>query len=203
MINSRKIEDLHPILQVVFLELRSKCYDRGIKIILTSTLRDDEYQAELYAQGRTKPGSVVTNMNVTGAHGLGLAFDVVPVTAGLGNQEVAVWNNNAWWDIIGREGKKLGLVWGGDWKSFVDKPHFEYTDGLTFKDLRAGKRPVWFKRPIEKITTIPEWKLVPLQNLYKAGIINDYELWSGQLDEPLPAWAAFAIMEKILKEVKK
>ena len=42
------------------------------------------------------------------------------------------------------EGKKLGLTWGGDWKSIVDKPHFEYTEGLKAADLRAGKRPSWW-----------------------------------------------------------
>jgi hypothetical protein len=28
-------------------------------------------------------------------------------------------------------GKKHGLVWGGDWKSLVDKPHFQ----LSLKDI--------------------------------------------------------------------
>jgi hypothetical protein len=30
----------------------------------------------------------------------------------------------------------MGLAWGGDWKSFVDKPHFEMTFGKTTQDLR-------------------------------------------------------------------
>lgn len=139
MINSRKIEDLHPIVSAKARLHIDKCLDRGVSIILTSTLRDDEYQATLYAKGRTAPGSIVTNMEVTGAHGLGLAYDVVPIVDG-----VAIWDNDEFWKIIGEEGKKLGLVWGGDWKSFVDKPHFEMTEGLKFKDLRAGKRPRWF-----------------------------------------------------------
>jgi len=29
------------------------------------------------------------------------------------------------WQEIGTIGKKHGLVWGGDWKRLVDRPHFQ------------------------------------------------------------------------------
>jgi len=144
MINSREIKDLHPVVRKKCEEHIAACKSKGVSIIVTSTLRDDEYQASLYDQGRTKPGSIVTNLSVTGAHGLGLAYDVVPVVKG-----IAIWNDNKLWSIIGEEGKKLGLVWGGSWKSFVDKPHFELTDGLSSKQLRSGMRPTWFKLIVE------------------------------------------------------
>jgi hypothetical protein len=42
-------------------------------------------------------------------------------------------------------GKALGLTWGGDFKvggkPFVDRPHFQWTGGLTTADLLKGKRP--------------------------------------------------------------
>lgn len=142
MINSRRIEDLHPVVRAACQQHIDRCAKAGITIILTSTLRDDEYQATLYAKGRTAPGGVVTNVKVTGAHGLGLAYDVVPVVKGQ-----AVWNDARMWKRIGDIGKQLGFVWGGDWKGFVDKPHFEMTQGLKFADLRAGKRPTWFNPP--------------------------------------------------------
>lgn len=44
------------------------------------------------------------------------------------------------------------------------------------------------------------WKLEALKELYEAGIINDYDGWSKKLEEPLPAWASFIIMNKIRKE---
>jgi peptidoglycan L-alanyl-D-glutamate endopeptidase CwlK len=139
MINSRKIEDLHPKLQELCRKHIAACKAKGVDIIVTNTLRDTEYQASLYAQGRTKPGSIVTNMQQIGPHGFGLAYDIVPVVYGK-----AVWNNPRLWVVIGEEGKKLGLTWGGDWKSIVDKPHFEYTGGLKSAELRAGKRPAWW-----------------------------------------------------------
>jgi len=137
--NSRKIEDLHPVVQEICRKHIEACKGQGIQIIVTNTLRDSEYQEYLYSQGRTRPGNIVTNMRLIGPHGFGLAYDVVPIVKGK-----AVWNNNRYWRIIGIEGKKLGLTWGGDWKSIVDKPHFEYTGGLKAADLRAGKRPSWW-----------------------------------------------------------
>ncbi len=140
MINSRKIEDLQPLVREICKKHIAACKARGLIIKVTNTLRDAEYQAHLYAQGRTRNGSIVTNMLLIGPHGFGLAYDVVPVVNGK-----AVWGNDKLWSIVGEEGKKLGLTWGGDWKSIVDKPHFEYTGGLTAKQLRAGKRPIWWR----------------------------------------------------------
>jgi hypothetical protein len=62
MINSRKIEDLVPEAQTCCKEFITKCDDAGIKIKIIQTLRDAEYQASLYAQGRTTGtiGKIVT-----------------------------------------------------------------------------------------------------------------------------------------------
>lgn len=131
MINSRKISDLHPYVAKLCNRLIEQCKNEGITLLITSTLRDSEYQRYLYEK---VPGS--TNTPLIGAHGFGLAFDVVPVINGK-----ALWNNQALWKRIGELGKGLGLEWGGDWRSIVDKPHFQYTQGLSSAELRAGKMP--------------------------------------------------------------
>ena len=161
MINSRKIEDLHPVVQELCNRHIAACKSRGVTIQVTNTLRDAEYQAYLYSMGRTRTGNIVTNMQQIGPHGFGLAFDIVPVV-----NSKAVWDNNTLWDIAGEEGKKLGLTWGGDWKSIVDKPHFEHTEGLTAAQLRAGQKPSWWevkqltwKEIIGKVASNPdEWE---------------------------------------------
>ena len=130
MLNSRDINDLNLIVKTKCKAHIENCLSRGVEVILTSTIRDDEYQGMLYAQGRTKPGQIVTNMSLTGAHGIAVAYDVVPVVEGK-----AVWDDNRLWTVIGEEGKKLGLTWGGDWK-FKDKPHFEMTFGYTWRTLK-------------------------------------------------------------------
>lgn len=139
MINSRKIEDLHLVVKELCNKHIAACKAKGVDVQLTNTLRDVEYQAYLYSLGRTRAGTIVTNMQLIGPHGFGLAYDIVPIVNGK-----AIWDNDKLWAIAGEEGKKLGLAWGGDWKSIVDKPHFEYTDGLKAADLRAGKRPSWW-----------------------------------------------------------
>jgi peptidoglycan L-alanyl-D-glutamate endopeptidase CwlK len=161
VINSRKIEDLHPVVQELCNKHIAACKAKGVIMQVTNTLRDAEYQAYLYSLGRTKAGSIVTNMQLIGPHGFGLAYDVVPVVDGK-----TVWNNDKLWNIIGEEGKKLGLTWGGDWKSIVDKPHFEYTGGIKAADLRTGKRPSWWevkrldwKEILQKVASNPaEWE---------------------------------------------
>jgi len=98
----------------------------GIEILVTSTLRTFEEQAELFATDRTKPGEKVTNAEPGKSwHNFGLAFDVVPLVNGK-----AVWDS-PFWNRIGELGEKAGLVWGGDIQSFKDKPHFEFHPNLT------------------------------------------------------------------------
>lgn len=140
MIDSRRIEDLHPELQVRANKLIALCAASGIKITVTATLRDIEFQNSLYAKGRTTPGPKVTNAKGGDSfHNYGYAFDVVPVVDGN-----AVWGTSGkdgeLWRRVGELGKACGLEWGGDWVSFKDLPHFQYTNGLTIAQVRNGRR---------------------------------------------------------------
>ena len=60
MINSRKIEDLHPHVASLCRKFIEQCKEAGVDVLVTSTYRDFEQQDATYAQGRTTPGSVVT-----------------------------------------------------------------------------------------------------------------------------------------------
>lgn len=135
MINSRKLEDLHPKVGKMCNEFISKCKDEGIDVIITSTYRDAESQNELYAQGRTKPGKVVTNAKAGDSfHNYQLAFDFVPVVSGK-----AQWNDLSLFKRCGEIAKSCGLEWAGEWKSFKEYAHCQFTDGLSLKDLKSGK----------------------------------------------------------------
>ena len=61
MINSRKIEDLLPVVRERVEKMIADCEAEGIELLVTSTYRDNFSQAALYAQGRTAPGRIVTN----------------------------------------------------------------------------------------------------------------------------------------------
>jgi hypothetical protein len=44
------------------------------------------------------------------------------------------------WDTAGRIWVDMGGVWGGNWTSFTDRPHCEFTDGLTLRQLQGGDK---------------------------------------------------------------
>lgn len=137
MISSRSLSDLDPRVAAMARKLIGRAKQEGIDLIVTSTYRDHEAQAALYAQGRTRPGKIVTNAKPGySIHNYRLAFDVVPVAGGK-----AIWNDIPLWARVGKLGQEVGLEWGGAWKTFRDRPHFQWTNGLSVRDLRAGKTP--------------------------------------------------------------
>lgn len=92
--------------------------DSGLKIIITETWRSPERQQDLYAQGRTKTGQIVT-WTLFSKHMIGEAIDV----AFLIPFDKITYNGD--WEKLGALGELSGLRWGGRWKP-SDKPHFEY-----------------------------------------------------------------------------
>ena len=138
MINSRDLKDLDPYVAGLAKQFIAACKKQGIDLLVTSTYRDNESQDALYAQGRTKAGRIVTNAKAGQSfHNYRIAFDVVPIVNGKPQ-----WNDFRTFQKIGAIGKSVGLDWGGDWKSIKDYPHFQWTGGLSFAQLKAGKRPV-------------------------------------------------------------
>lgn len=92
-------------------------------------------QNALYAQGRTKPGPIVTNASFGYSnHNFGLAIDV-----GLFDNYGRYITAPQYYRPLGPAGKKIGLKWGGDWKS-KDLPHFEVPHGLSMFELRELTR---------------------------------------------------------------
>lgn len=137
MINSRALDDLQPEVEEncrIFLEL---CAAEGLPVLVTQTLRDDEYQASLYAKGRTKPGRIVTNSKTTTFHGRGLAFDICK------NVKGEEYSDRSFFARCGVIGKKVGFSWGGDFGSFPDMPHFQWDNGGQYSGsmVRAGRLP--------------------------------------------------------------
>ncbi|MBL8512154.1 MAG: M15 family metallopeptidase [Betaproteobacteria bacterium] len=140
MKNSRSLFDLQPHVEVKARGLIDRCAEAGIDIIVTSTLRDFEAQQALYDQGRSKPGSIVTNAKPgDSAHNYGLAFDVVPMRNGK-----PVWGTSAdpdrqLWQRIGEIGESMGLEWAGRWQRFTEYAHFQMLSGKTIEQLKRER----------------------------------------------------------------
>lgn len=109
------------------------------------TLRTIAEQNALYAQGRTKPGKIVTNAKGgLSYHNYGLAVDIVLLVDKDNNDtfESAVWDvktdfdgdRKADWMECVNIFKQFGWEWGGDWK-FTDPPHFQKTFGKSVREL--------------------------------------------------------------------
>ena len=143
---SRNLADLHPHMRLLAERLLARANRAGIPLTVVCTLRSMQEQAELYAQGRTKPGAIVTNARPGYSyHNFGLAIDVVPtrllMMKNWGDTPEYGAEADALWHQLGSIGVDIGLTWGGDFTTLTDRPHFEWSDGLSLAQLRAGARP--------------------------------------------------------------
>lgn len=120
--SSRRLEDLYPQTRAKVDAWLTDCECQGLDILVTSTYRSFAEQAELYAQGRTKPGKRVTNAKPGSSfHNVRRAVDFVPLTGGKPNWSAT----NPALLKAAEIGEKHGLAWGGRWKSFKDMLHLE------------------------------------------------------------------------------
>lgn len=125
-------EGLNPEFAVKLTLFEKKLAANGIKVILTAGFRSIAEQNDLYAKGRTKPGKKVTNARGGDSwHNWGLAADYVFVINGK-----VTWDGP--WATFGKIARECGLEWGGDFKSIVDRPHVQWTQGKTLAQMRRA-----------------------------------------------------------------
>lgn len=130
MNNDEYINQLHASVQPKARCFLQKAAAAGFNLRITSGYRSIEEQNRLYAQGRTTPGSIVTNAKGGQSfHNFALAFDVVDRVRGY----------NLDWNALGSLGASCGLEHGD--RGYVDLPHFQYRGGLSLAQVQAGARP--------------------------------------------------------------
>ena len=127
----KNLQGVHPsLVAVVHRAIQIAVQDFSV----LQSVRTHAEQAEKYAQGRTKPGPVVTwtlrSKHIPGADGYSHAVDLFP----------GDWNTPAKFDAVAKAmfaaADQLGYVirWGADWdrdgkpreKGETDSPHFEW-----------------------------------------------------------------------------
>ena len=135
MVSSRSLSELNPKVAAMCSEFINQCKAKGIDVIITSTYRDAQSQDALYAQGRTAPGSKVTNAKAGQSfHNWRVAFDFCPIVNGK-----AQWTDLALFTKCGEIAETVGLEWAGRWVKFKETAHCQYTGGLTLADFQSGK----------------------------------------------------------------
>ncbi len=122
------IATLLPEVRPVARALVQKAAVAGITIKIISGLRTYAEQDALYAKGRNPPGGKTFTKAKGGysCHNFGFAFDI-----GVFDGKDYLQQSPKYM-VVGALGEDLGLEWGGNWKTFPDKPHFQL-------------RPAWAK----------------------------------------------------------
>lgn len=148
-ITLERIKLLHPKLREEVMEI----YDEISNVLMgksmcrfSYTLRTFAEQDALYAQGRSKPGAIVTNSRRgLSYHNYGMAVDIVLLINGKASWDTVKdfdGDGKADWQEVVTIFKQFGWEWGGDWK-FRDAPHFQKTLGYSVRQLltlhQAGK----------------------------------------------------------------
>ena len=118
--SEKNIATLLPDVQPSARSLVQRAASCGIQIKVISALRSYAEQDALYAQGRTARGKKVTNAKGGYSnHNFGIAFDIGVFSGSTYLPESPKYS------AVGALGVDLGLEWGGNWTSIVDKPHFQ------------------------------------------------------------------------------
>ena len=116
-------------------------HNQGLMAFIFEGYRSHKRQAELFAQGRTTPGNVVTWVGPGDSwHQYGIAVDLVfdgaPLTPGI------QWSweggyadqNGDNYDKLAKILKGFGFEWLGD--SNIERAHFQMTYGFTIKEAK-------------------------------------------------------------------
>jgi hypothetical protein len=156
MVNSRSLEDLHPIVAAKATRYLSRAAEQGISLVIVSTHRDLEMQGWLFEIGRSKLGPRWTGENPLGQpltynepglswHNYGMAFDAWPLVGcrlvtGADACDMPVWR--ALRGITRERGINLRM-----WMQLPyvrgrvrEYAHHQYTGGLTIEEVERGER---------------------------------------------------------------
>ena len=181
MLNSRDISLLRSDVAANCRKWLELCGEAGLDVLVTNTVRDKEYQEYLYAQGRTRPGSIVTNGKTPTFHAdtAGLAFDFCKNVRG------HEYDDNAFFAKAADIAREMGFSWGGDWKSFPDMPHIqwdnggEWTSGMILDGKLPPEMPLWTEKGGENgaerydtVAQCPEWAGETVKKLVDRGYLS-------------------------------
>lgn len=177
MRHSRDINDLRADVAANCRVLLALAEKQGLRALVTETVRDAEYQKMLAKKGYAAAGAVTPSFHADHA---GLAFDICKNEAG------HEYDDPAFFVKMGELGKKVGFSWGGDWRSFPDRPHFQWDAGGAYTGamVRARHYPPPMPRFEEEEMTQQEFN-ERMEAYLKALAQRDPADWSAEAR----AWA--------------
>lgn len=146
--NQSILDGLDPVFRDLLLKWEQKCLANNLTVELLSGRRTYAEQTNLYAQGRTRVGSIITNARAGYSfHNFGLAIDFRVLVDGKVRNDLR--------RSAAQIAKSMGMTYGGDWILFPDPPHLEYSQGYPLSYFRNGGR----------LVLEPEMNITPLERL--------------------------------------
>jgi peptidoglycan L-alanyl-D-glutamate endopeptidase CwlK len=148
-VSIQRVALLHPKIREEVAQIVIKAEEKlppKYAVRIVQGLRTFAEQDALYAQGRTKPGSIVTNAKGgQSIHNYGLAVDfaILVDKDGNGTYDEMSWDIKKdndkdgiadWLEVV-HVFESAGYEWGGKWSSFKDYPHLQKPYGLTWKQM--------------------------------------------------------------------
>ena len=150
-ISEARVALLHPSVRAEVKQLIEQAesgFPPSMAVRIVQGLRTIAEQDALYAQGRTKPGPIVTKAKGGSSyHNYGLAIDFAILTDkdGNGTFEDLSWDIKRdndkdgvadWLEVV-KIFEAAGWTWGGKWATLKDYPHLQKTFGYTWQQLFA------------------------------------------------------------------
>lgn len=120
-----KIDTLEPEFKILVEQLLTAAHNvTGRKWVITDGRRTMQEQTNLYAQGRTTQGRIVTKAPAgSSPHNFGYGADLAPLTP---DGKAVDWSApDIVWKQMADIAVEMGLTAGAYFKSIVDKPHVE------------------------------------------------------------------------------
>lgn len=176
MRHSRDIDDLRADVAANCRALIALAEREGLHALVTETVRDGEYQKMLAKKGYAAAGAVTPSFHADHA---GLAFDICK------NEKGHAYDDPAFFARMGELGKKVGFSWGGDWRSFPDRPHFQWDGGgkYTSSMVRAGRYPPPMPRFEEEETMTQEQFNTLMEGYWRSLAQREPADWSAEARE--------------------
>lgn len=170
---------------------------RGHPMKITSTYRSWGEQNELYDKGRSKPGNKVTN-----AQG-GYSWHNYKVAADLCFATGEPFGESQPWDMYGQVAKSYGFTWGGDWKSFTDRPHIQ----MDYKQDITSLRRMGEEKAIAKLKSLDDvhmkkntgdgdispWAIQAVQKAKAKGVMVNWSDPKSELNNETLQWVLFKL----------
>ena len=127
---SKSLGDCDPEFAKKVEQLLVNLKNKGFNAKIGGTWRSAACQLEKFCQGysqKTSPMGYHVSVDGGGSP-KAVAADIVHGSGGYHPPE-----GEKFWNAVGEEARALGLTWGGDWKTFKDRPHVQVKGGNPYE----------------------------------------------------------------------